>query len=91
MEDKLKFYLKIVIRKTNWGKKLIIIDKKYKFNYSFTKKDETNVYRCTEYKTMKNWNSLVILLGDKDIIKYVDNHNHLENETAASISLQNIK
>jgi len=35
---------------------------------------------------MKNCKSLVILKGDKDIIKYEDNHNHLENETAASIS-----
>ena len=55
--------------------------------YSFTKKDETKIYRCTEYKTMKKCKSLVILKGDKDIIKYEDNHNHLENEKAASISL----
>ena len=55
--------------------------------YSFTKKDETKVYRCTEYKTIKKCKSLVILKGDKDIIKYEDNHNHLEKETAAFISL----
>ena len=55
--------------------------------YSFTKKDKTKVYRCTEYKTMRKRKSLIILKGDKEIIKYEDNHNYLEKETDTFISL----
>ena len=54
--------------------------------YSFKKKDKTKVYRCTGYKAMRQCKSLVILKGGKVIIKYKDNYNHLEKETAHSIS-----
>jgi len=35
---------------SNKGKEQIIINKKYKFNFSLIKKDNSKVYKCTEYK-----------------------------------------
>eukprot|EP00833_Pecoramyces_ruminatium_P001480 jgi/Orpsp1_1/1175512/evm.model.c7180000054154.1 len=44
--------LNIEISETNRGKKQIILNKKYKYNFSKKKKDNTDIYRCTEYKTL---------------------------------------
>ena len=32
-------------------KKQIIIDRKYKFNFSYKKVNNSKIYRCTHYKT----------------------------------------
>jgi len=39
--------------KTNRGKEQIIINRKFKFNFSNIK-DNSKVYRCVEYKTFNN-------------------------------------
>ncbi len=76
----------IEISETNRGKEQIIIDKKYKFNFSSTKKDSSKLYRCTEYKTLNKCKSFIILYDKKEILKYESLHNHLEKEFSASIS-----
>jgi len=48
MEDNIE----IEISETNRGYEQIIINKKYKFNFSFQRKDKSKIYRCTEYKTL---------------------------------------
>ncbi|ORY38268.1 hypothetical protein LY90DRAFT_510921 [Neocallimastix californiae] len=47
--------LKIDISETNRGKEQIIIDRKFKYNFSKLKKDNTKIYRCTEYKTLNKY------------------------------------
>ena len=72
---------------TNRGKKQIIIERKYKFNYTYKYVNNTTIYRCTHYKTRYKCPSFVIL-NDKDkIIKYKNSHNHLEEKYNASMSL----
>ena len=46
-----KIYINIEISETNRRKEQIIINKKCKFNFSSIKKDNSKVYRYTEYKT----------------------------------------
>jgi len=43
---------KIDISETNRGKEQIIIYRKFKYNFSKLKKDNTKINRCTEYKTL---------------------------------------
>jgi len=43
--------LKIEINETNRGKEQVILNRKYKFNFSYERKDKTKVYKCFEYKT----------------------------------------
>jgi len=49
-------YINIEIRETNWGKEQIIINKKYKINFSFIIKKKINSkvygYEHTEYKIL---------------------------------------
>ena len=45
--------LKIDFSETNRGKEQIIINKKYKYNYFYAKKNKSKVYKCTEYKNFK--------------------------------------
>jgi len=50
----MKENIRIEISETNRGKKQIIINRKYEFNFSNKKKkkkkkDNSKVYRCTEY------------------------------------------
>ena len=42
--------IKIEISETNRGKEQIIIDRKYKFNFSSIRKDISKVYKCTDYR-----------------------------------------
>ncbi|ORY87242.1 hypothetical protein LY90DRAFT_498499 [Neocallimastix californiae] len=72
MEDNIE----IEISETNRGNEQIIINKKYKFNFSFQRKDKSKIYRCTEYKTLIN-----------EVLKYESLHNHLEKEIDVSISV----
>jgi membrane protein involved in colicin uptake len=77
----------IEISETNRGREQIIVDKKYKFNLSKTKKDNSKVYRCTEYKTLNRCKSYIILNDKREVLKYENLHDHLEKEVEASISL----
>ncbi|KAG4094163.1 hypothetical protein H8356DRAFT_1428114 [Neocallimastix lanati (nom. inval.)] len=83
MEDNIE----IVISETNRGNEQIIINKKYKFNFSFQRKDKSKIYRCTEYKTLNKCKSLIILNDKKEVLKYESLHNHLEKEIDVSISV----
>jgi len=82
--------LKIEIRETNRGKKQIIINRKYKFNFAAEKKDNTKVYRCTEYKTLNKCKSFIILNNKMEILKYESLHNHLEKEYEILIQLNKL-
>ncbi|ORY58629.1 hypothetical protein LY90DRAFT_506212 [Neocallimastix californiae] len=83
MEDNIE----IEISETNRGNEQIIINKKYKFNFSFQRKDKLKIYRCTEYKTLNKCKSLIILNDKKEVLKYESLHNHLEKEIDVSISV----
>ncbi|KAG4092118.1 hypothetical protein H8356DRAFT_1406358 [Neocallimastix lanati (nom. inval.)] len=83
MEDNIE----IEISETNRGNEQIIINKKYKFNFSFQRKDKSKIYRCTEYKTLNKCKSLIILNDKKEVLKYESLHNHLEKEIDVSISV----
>ncbi|KAL6600902.1 hypothetical protein U3516DRAFT_844276 [Neocallimastix sp. 'constans'] len=82
MEDNIE----IEISETYRGNEQIIINKKYKFNFSFQRKDKSKIYRCTEYKTLNKSKSLIILNDKKEVLKYESLHNHLEKEINVSIS-----
>jgi len=56
----------IEISETNKGKEQIIIDKKYKYNISNIRKDNSKLYRCTEYKTLNKCKSFIILNDNKE-------------------------
>ncbi|KAG4086382.1 hypothetical protein H8356DRAFT_1373174 [Neocallimastix lanati (nom. inval.)] len=68
--------LKIDISETNRGKEQIIIDRKFKYNFSKLKKDNTKIYRCTEYKTLNKCKSFIILNDNKEVLNYDSSHNH---------------
>ncbi|KAL6607192.1 hypothetical protein U3516DRAFT_555646, partial [Neocallimastix sp. 'constans'] len=57
-------------------------------NFSSKKKDNSKVYRYTEYKTLNKCKSFIILNNKKEILKYERLHNHLEKEFDASISIK---
>ena len=44
---------------SNKGKEQVIINKKYKFNFSYIRKDNSKVYKCTKYKKKINVNLLL--------------------------------
>ncbi|KAL6617966.1 hypothetical protein U3516DRAFT_494289, partial [Neocallimastix sp. 'constans'] len=77
----------IDISETNRGKEQIIIDRKFKYNFSKLKKDNTKIYRCTEYKTLNKCKSFIILNDNKEVLNYDSSHNHPGNEINASKSL----
>ena len=70
--------LKIEISETIRGNEQIIINRKYKFNFSTLKKDNSKVYRCTEYRTINKCKSFIILNDKKEILKHESLYNHLE-------------
>ena len=78
---------KFEISETNRGREQIIIEKKYKYNFSLVKKDKNKVFRCTEYKTNNKCKSYVVLNPKNEIVEIQDKHNHLEKEFDASISM----
>ncbi|KAG4105808.1 hypothetical protein H8356DRAFT_1406288 [Neocallimastix lanati (nom. inval.)] len=82
MEDNIE----IEISETYRGNEQIIINKKYKFNFSFQRKDKSKIYRCTEYKTLNKSKSLIILNDKKEVLKYESLRNHLEKEINVSLS-----
>ncbi|OUM65142.1 hypothetical protein PIROE2DRAFT_7857 [Piromyces sp. E2] len=66
--------------------KKINIDRKYKFNFSYKKVNNSKIYRCTHYKTDYKCKSFIILNDKNKIIKYYNNHNHLEEDYNATIT-----
>jgi len=77
----------IEFSETNRGKEQVIINRKFKFNFSTLKKNNSKVYRCTEYKTKNKCKSFIILNNKNEILNYEDFHNHLEKECDWSISI----
>lgn len=80
---------KLEISKTNRGKNQIILDKKYKYNFLYKKKDNTKIYRCTEYKTIKKCPSTLLLNENNELIELKGEHNH--NEMLKEVSMSLIK
>jgi len=62
--------IRIEISETNRGKKQIIINGKYKFNFSNEKKDNSKLYRCIEYRTSNKCKSFIILNDKMEILEY---------------------
>ena len=79
--------LKIETSETTRGKEQNILNKKYKFNYSYTRSDNKKKYRCTEYKTLYKCKSFIVLNDKKEVLEYKNYHNHPGKELDASISL----
>ncbi|KAG4090073.1 hypothetical protein H8356DRAFT_1431463 [Neocallimastix lanati (nom. inval.)] len=79
--------LEIEISKTNRGKEQIILNRKYKFNLSSKRKDNSKKYKYTEYKTLNQCPSFIILNNENQILEYDDSHNHLENKFGAAKSI----
>ncbi|ORX71710.1 hypothetical protein BCR32DRAFT_285809 [Anaeromyces robustus] len=79
--------IEIEISETNRGNEQIIINRKYKFNLSSKRKDNSKIYKCTEYKTMNRCKSFIILNDKYEIVKYDSSHNHLEKKYEATTSL----
>ncbi|ORX78183.1 hypothetical protein BCR32DRAFT_282500 [Anaeromyces robustus] len=73
---------KIEFSETNRGKKQLIINKKYKFNLSLKKKDNSK-----QINTANKCKSFIILNDKNEILKYESFHNHLEKEFDASLLL----
>ncbi|KAG4107240.1 hypothetical protein H8356DRAFT_920818 [Neocallimastix lanati (nom. inval.)] len=55
------------------------------------KKDNSKVYKCTEYKKINKCKSFIILNDKKEILKYNSSHNHPENEYDVSLSIMKHK
>jgi len=72
--------LKIEFSETNRGKEQVIINRKFKFNFSTLKKNNSKVYIWTEYRTKNKCKSFIILNNKKEILKYKDLQNHLEKK-----------
>jgi len=70
--------IKIEISETNRGKEQIIINRKYKFNLSSKRKDNSKIYICVEYRTLNRCKSFIILNDKYEILDYDSSHNHLE-------------
>ncbi|KAG4081954.1 hypothetical protein H8356DRAFT_1438137 [Neocallimastix lanati (nom. inval.)] len=87
MEENITIY----ISESNKGEEQIIINKQYKFNFSHSRKDNSRVYKCTEYKKNNKCKSFIILNNGKEILKYESLHNHPGNEYSVSLSVMKHK
>ncbi|KAG4107450.1 hypothetical protein H8356DRAFT_1023522 [Neocallimastix lanati (nom. inval.)] len=87
MEENITIY----ISESNKGEEQIIINKQYKFNFSHSRKDNSRVYKCTEYKKNNKCKSFIILNNEKEILKYESLHNHPGNEYSVSLSVMKHK
>jgi len=70
--------IKIDMSETNRGKNQIIVDKIYKFNFSYKIGNNITICRYIHYKTDKKCDSFIVLNDKEDVIKYKDSHNHFE-------------
>ncbi|ORY83428.1 hypothetical protein LY90DRAFT_499629 [Neocallimastix californiae] len=80
MDDQLE------ISETNKEKNQIIVNRKYKFNLWYIT-NNTKIFKCTKYKTVKKCKSYIILNDNNKIIKYENKHTHPGKEYDASISI----
>ncbi|ORY08504.1 hypothetical protein LY90DRAFT_519021 [Neocallimastix californiae] len=87
MEENITIY----ISESNKGEEQIIINKQYEFNFSHSRKDNSRVYKCTEYKKNNKCKSFIILNNEKEILKYESLHNHPGNEYSVSLSVMKHK
>ncbi|KAG4099326.1 hypothetical protein H8356DRAFT_936929, partial [Neocallimastix lanati (nom. inval.)] len=71
-------------------KEQIILNRKYKFNLSSKRKDNSKKYKYTEYKTLNQCPSFIILNNENQILEYDDSH-HLENKFGAAKSIVKYK
>ena len=75
---------KIKLIASSKNKTKIILDNKHIYN-SFNKdKKENQTFRCTYYKKVDNWSSLIKIEKDKNIIEYAKYPNHNISEKEAS-------
>ncbi|KAG4083385.1 hypothetical protein H8356DRAFT_1326411 [Neocallimastix lanati (nom. inval.)] len=74
------------ISETNKEKTQIIVNRKYKFNLWYIT-NNTKVFKCTEYKTVKKCKSYIILNDNNKVIKYENKHTHPGKEYDASVSI----
>ncbi|KAG4104916.1 hypothetical protein H8356DRAFT_1418900 [Neocallimastix lanati (nom. inval.)] len=81
----------IDVSESNKGKEQVIINKKYKFNFSYIRKDNSKVYKCTKYKKINKCKSFIILNDKKEILKYDSSHNHPEKEYDVSLFIMKHK
>jgi len=80
--------LKIEFSETNRGKVQVVINRRFKFNFSILKKKIIQKYiDALNTKQKINVNFFFIILNNKEILKYEDLHYHLEKECDVSISL----
>ncbi len=68
--------MNIETSETNRGKEQIIISRKYIYNISSIRNDNSKIYKCIEYKTLNKCKSFIILNDKKEIIEYESSHNH---------------
>jgi len=71
MDDQLE------INETNKEKNQIIVNRKYKFNLWYIT-NNTKIFKCTKYKTVKKCKSYIILNDNNKVIKYENIHTHPE-------------
>ncbi|KAG4104447.1 hypothetical protein H8356DRAFT_1369830 [Neocallimastix lanati (nom. inval.)] len=81
MDDQLE------ISETNKEEKnQIIVNRKYKFNLWYIT-NNTKIFQCTKYKTVKKCKSYIILNDNNKVIKYENKHTHPGKEYDASVSI----
>ncbi|KAL6608538.1 hypothetical protein U3516DRAFT_755836 [Neocallimastix sp. 'constans'] len=80
MDDQLE------ISETNKEKNQIIVNRKYKFNLWYIT-NNTKIFQCTKYKTVKKCKSYIILNDNNKVIKYKNKHTHPGKEYDASVSI----
>ncbi|KAG4091499.1 hypothetical protein H8356DRAFT_1430349 [Neocallimastix lanati (nom. inval.)] len=80
MDDQLE------ISETNKEKNQIIVNRKYKFNLWYIT-NNTKIFKCTKYKTVKKCKSYIILNDNNKVIKYENKHTHPGKEYDASVSI----
>ncbi|KAG4083497.1 hypothetical protein H8356DRAFT_1436943 [Neocallimastix lanati (nom. inval.)] len=71
---------------TNKEKNQIIVNRKYKFNLWYIT-NNTKIFKCTKYKTVKKCKSYIILNDNNKVIKYENKHTHPGKEYDASVSI----
>jgi len=82
----------IDVSESNKGKEQIIINKKYKFNFSYIRKDNSKFINIPNIKKKINKCKPFIILNDKkEILKYDCSHNHPEKEYDVSLHIMKHK
>ncbi|KAG4090835.1 hypothetical protein H8356DRAFT_1335733 [Neocallimastix lanati (nom. inval.)] len=76
----------IINFETNKEKNQIIVNRKYKFNLWYIT-NNTKIFKCTKYKTVKKCKSYIILNDNNKVIKYENKHTHPGKEYDASVSI----